>query len=69
MNSNIGQVDRWVRIVIGVIALLIVLFSLSSMSTWWWWVSLVVAVIALGTAAINWCPLWAMFGFSTRKKT
>lgn len=69
MNANIGQTDRWVRIAIGVIALVINLFTLSSTGTWWWWVLLVIGLIMLGTAAINWCPIWAAFGFSTRKKS
>lgn len=68
MKPNIGQVDRWIRIVIGVLALAIDVFTLSSLSTWWWWVLLVVGLIALGTATINWCPVWAALGFSTRKK-
>jgi Inner membrane protein YgaP-like, transmembrane domain len=69
MKTNVGKIDRWVRIIVGVVALGLVVFSLSSMATWWWWVLLVVGVILLATASVKWCPIWAALGISTQSKT
>jgi len=60
MKKNVGSIDRWLRIVLGlVIAILGVLFE-----SWWGLIS----VILIGTAIFNFCPIWAIFKFSTNKK-
>lgn len=60
MKKNVGSIDRWVRIVLGlVIAILGVLFN-----SWWGLISL----ILIGTALFNFCPIWAILKFSTNKK-
>ena len=60
MKKNVGSIDRWVRIIIGlVIAILGVLFN-----TWWGLIS----IIFIGTAIFNFCPIWAITKVSTVKK-
>ena len=58
MKSNVGGIDRILRIVIG-----LVLIGLAATGTvgWWGWLGLVL----LGTGAVGWCPPYALFGFST----
>jgi hypothetical protein len=58
MTNNVGGVDRFARIVLG-----LVLIGLAATGTvgWWGWLG----VVPLATAAIGWCPPYAMFGFST----
>jgi hypothetical protein len=64
MKTNMGGVDRGVRIVIG-LALLSLLFLLEGASRWWG----LVGVILVGTGLIGWCPAYLPFGINTCKKT
>ena len=57
MKRNIGNVDRIIRVVIG-----LVLVALGIYFNSWWGV---IGLIPLITAAIGWCPLYAPFGLST----
>ncbi|HEY8595977.1 MAG TPA: DUF2892 domain-containing protein [Devosiaceae bacterium] len=66
MKANIGQVDRWVRIILGLVLLSLIYFLRSDAGLWWWGL---IGLVLLGTAAINFCPIWAALGISTRKKT
>lgn len=66
MKKNIGRVDKIVRIILA-IAMLIPLAMGTVSST----VAIILAigvVILLTTAFINFCPIWRIFGISTRKK-
>lgn len=58
MKSNVGGIDRVVRILVG-----IVLIGLAVTNTvgWWGWLG----VIPLATGLIGWCPPYAMFGINT----
>ena len=58
MESNLGALDRFARIVIG-IALLT--FALSSNGGWWGWFGL----IPLVTGVAGFCPLYHVLHFST----
>jgi hypothetical protein len=61
MKSNVGTLDRAVRAIGGT-----VLVALAATGTvgWWGWLGLV----PLGTAALGWCPPYAMLGISTCKR-
>ena len=60
MKSNIGTIDRIIRIVLGIA---IAVFGIAFKT----WLGLI-AVIPLATAAIGTCPLYLPFGLSTRRK-
>jgi len=62
MKKNVGQVDKWIRIVLGVVLLLLVVVVKSD----WRWLGLI-GIIPLATAFLNFCPLYALFGLSTNK--
>lgn len=62
MKKNMGQTDRWVRIVFGVV-LTALLFVVQS---GWRWLGLI-GIALLATAYMNFCPLYALFGWSTNK--
>ncbi len=53
MEKNIGKTDITIRVIVGLIAL----YLAYAYNVWW----LVLAVIALGTATMGKCPLYAMF--------
>lgn len=61
MKKNVGQLDRWIRIVAGVVLLSLFFFIEGNLK----WISLLGIVLIL-TGVINFCPLYLPFGISTR---
>lgn len=59
MKKNVGSVDRWIRILLG-IALLSLLFTDLSFK----YVGLI-GIVPILTALIKSCPLYSLFGFTT----
>ncbi len=59
MSSNIGKIDRSIRVILGLIIVLLGFYFQS-----WWGL---VGIVPLLTAAINWCPAYSIFGLSTCK--
>jgi len=60
MTSNMGGVDRTVRVLAG---LGLLAWVLTGGPVWAW-----IGVVPLATAAIGWCPAYVPFGISTRSK-
>lgn len=58
MKSNVGGIDRILRIVLGLA--LIGLTLTGNIGVWGW-----LGVVPLATGAIGWCPPYAIFGIST----
>ena len=66
MKKNIGMVDKTVRIALA--ALAVVLYFLGVVKGTLALVMLIIAIILVVTSLINFCPIWALFGWSTDKK-
>ncbi len=62
--KNMGQIDRIIRAIVGVIAL-VLFFTLAGALKW---VALVVAVLMLATSAMGSCPPYAILGINTCKR-
>ena len=60
MNTNVGGIDRVLRVVIG-IALLAFAFTSASTYAWIGYIG----VVPLLTSAIGWCPLYTLLGIRT----
>ncbi len=58
MKSNVGTVDKVIRIILG--AGLISLVFVGPQTPWGW-----VGVIPLATGLINFCPLYSILGMNT----
>jgi Protein of unknown function (DUF2892) len=58
MKTNVGSIDRIVRVVIGL--LLITLAAMGTIGVWGW-----IGIVPLATAAFSTCPLYSVLGFST----
>jgi len=58
MKSNVGGIDRILRIVIGLV--LIALTLTGTIGVWGW-----IGVVPLLTAAMGFCPLYTVLGFSS----
>lgn len=58
MKTNVGGIDRMLRVTVG-----LVLIALAATSTvgWWGWLG----VVPLLTGLVGWCPPYALLGFNT----
>jgi hypothetical protein len=61
MKLNVGNADRVVRVLVGLVLLTLVVVG---PKTWWG----LIGVIPIVTALWGWCPIWSVFGISTRKE-
>ncbi len=64
MKLNVGTIDRVVRVVVGLV--LIGLAAAQLLTGVWMWVAGGAGVVLLLTAAVSFCPLWALLGVNTR---
>jgi len=62
MKSNVGSIDRILRIVIGVAAVTFAMLSDHELAIWG-----LIGVVPLFTAVIGWCPAYLPFGIKTCK--
>ncbi|HUU72483.1 MAG TPA: DUF2892 domain-containing protein [Burkholderiales bacterium] len=60
MNPNMGSADRAIRIIAGIV-LVSLFFVLEGGARWLG----LIGVVLIGTALINFCPLYRMLGVST----
>ena len=58
MKANIGNIDRSLRIVVG---LLLIGLSLSGVIGLWGWI----ALVPLATGAFRFCPVYTLLGIKT----
>ena len=58
--SNVGTIDRILRVVVGLV--LISLVFVGPQTPWGW-----IGVIPIATAAIGFCPAYRLFGIRTCK--
>ncbi len=61
MTTNVGAIDRVIRVIIGLGLLYFALFAAPTGYNWIGWIG----VIPLVTALIGNCPLYSMLGVST----
>ncbi|RRQ24564.1 DUF2892 domain-containing protein [Guyparkeria sp. SCN-R1] len=59
MTANVGMIDKWLRIVVGVLLIALALFGVIG---WWGYIG----IIPLATGVINFCPVYKLIGFDTR---
>jgi len=60
MQSNVGGIDRILRIVIG--AVLVILAATGQVGAWGW-----IGLLPLATGLIGWCPPYSLLGMNTCK--
>ena len=63
MNKNVGTIDRTVRTIVGIAAIAAYVFGMVSGTLGI--ISLIVGIVMLGTAAIGWCPPYALLGINS----
>jgi hypothetical protein len=60
MKSNVGGIDKWLRIVVG---LLLIAWAATGGPVWAW-----IGVVPLATGVFNFCPLYRLVGINTCKR-
>lgn len=60
MKSNVGGIDKWLRILVG--AVLILLALTGTIGAWGW-----IGVVPLATGIFNFCPAYRLLGMNTCK--
>ncbi|NNE64231.1 MAG: DUF2892 domain-containing protein [Gammaproteobacteria bacterium] len=63
MTKNVGTIDRAIRAIVGIVA--IALFATGTLQGTVGIIAIVVGVVMLGTAAIGWCPPYALLGINS----
>lgn len=65
MKKNVGNGDRFLRIMIGIIALVLVIGNV--VEGVWMWIALAVGISMVLTSSIQFCPAYTIFGINTCK--
>jgi hypothetical protein len=60
MKSNVGGIDRILRLVVGIA--LVALAATGTVGVWGY-----IGIVPIATAALGWCPAYLPFGISTCK--
>ena len=65
MKRNVGNLDSWIRLIVGAI-----LFGLGAFSlrTSFKWVLIIIGAILVLTSLFNYCPLYTILKISTYRK-
>jgi hypothetical protein len=63
MTCNLGAVERSIRLVLGVVLIAVAYFA--AFPAWAALTLYLVGAIAIGTAAIGFCPAWKLAGINT----
>jgi membrane protein implicated in regulation of membrane protease activity len=58
LKSNVGGIDRILRIVAGIVLIALTLMGVIGM---WGWIG----IVALATGLFRTCPIYSLLGFST----
>jgi hypothetical protein len=58
MKSNVGGIDKILRIVVGIV--LIALAAMNVIGLWGW-----IGIVPLLTGLMGWCPAYTLFGMNT----
>jgi len=65
MKKNVGNGDRFLRIILGIIGIILALSG--SFEGNFKWGLLLVGLILVVTSSLQFCPLYAVFGMNTCK--
>jgi hypothetical protein len=61
MTSNVGSIDKTLRIVVGLV--LVSLVFVGPQTPWGW-----IGLVPLATALVGWCPAYSLIGWSSKKQ-
>lgn len=69
MTTNVGTVDRMLRVVVGIVLIALPFLGVSTLFavTWVKYAAIAVGIVMLATAAMRFCPLYTILGIRTCK--
>ncbi|MDQ5962917.1 MAG: hypothetical protein QG653_724 [Patescibacteria group bacterium] len=68
MIKNIGQIDTWIRVVVGALLMLYVARDFGNGTGGWFHIlALFLGMILIGTAIVGGCYLYELLSINTRK--
>ena len=69
MTTNVGTVDRMLRVVVGIVLIALPFLGGSTLFavTWVKYAAIAVGIVMLATAAMRFCPLYTILGIRTCK--
>ncbi len=67
MKQNAGNIDRIIRVVIGLVLLAFAWTSWGDTGSAMTWIAAIAGIVALFTGVIGWCALYTIFGINTCK--
>lgn len=65
MEMNVGGMDKWLRIIAGIVLLALVFILKTNDSLWLWGL---IGIVPLATGLMGRCPLYTIIGVNTCKK-
>jgi hypothetical protein len=68
MTENMGSTDRIIRFVIALVIAVAYFFGYIT-ATWAVWTFGIIAAVMLATSLFGYCPLYSLFGISTKERT
>ncbi|HWQ39217.1 MAG TPA: DUF2892 domain-containing protein [Burkholderiales bacterium] len=60
MTVNVGNADRMIRIIIGLVLLSMILW-VEGNARWWG----LIGIVPLATGLLRWCPAYSLLGMNT----
>ncbi len=66
MKTNMGSIDKIIRVIVSI--LLVILFSTDVIQGTMGWVVIAIAAVFTLTSIVGYCPIYSIFGISTKKK-
>lgn len=67
MTRNVGRIDQFIRMVVGLV-IIAYMFKDGAINSMWP-VFIPIALIMIGTAFFSFCPLYAVVGWNTAKRS
>lgn len=64
--ANVGTPDRIARLVVGLLLILSPFLFGAALAPWLVWLLPIVGVVLAATAFLGFCPIYRVFGLSTR---
>jgi len=65
MTTNMGKIDRGLRLVIGAALLILALATDMIAGGWLFWAALIIGAVFVLTALVGNCPLYSIIGVRT----
>jgi len=65
MTTNMGKIDRGLRLVIGAALLILALATDRIAGGWLFWAALIIGAVFVLTALVGNCPLYSIIGVRT----